>query len=48
MINVKNNIHKKLTRTKKILPKTYKNSPIKMRLYKHKQRKSRKFNKLKC
>ena len=41
MINVKNNIYKKFT-------KTLRNSSKKMRLYKRKPKKSRKFNKLKC
>ena len=44
MINVKNNINKKFIRTKKLVPKTYKKSPLKMRLHKHKQRKTRRFN----
>ena len=41
MLNVKNNIYKKFT-------KTHKAPSFKMRLYKRKQKRTRKFNKLKC
>ena len=48
MINVKNNIHKKFNKTKNLASKTLKNSSQKMRLFKKKQKRTRKFNKLKC
>ena len=52
MNNVKNNIYKNFTKTKKLLPKSFKKFPFKMRLYRQKHRTTRKsnkqFNKLKC
>jgi len=45
MINVKNNIYKNFTKTRKLSPKSFKKLPFKMRLHRHKQRTTRKYNK---